>query len=205
MKPPVLPIVFALSLTLFAPPNFAQQTKPAATGSPTDQGWPRTVERNGMRLVYYQPQIDSWPNQRTMNARVAFLVTPKGGKATPGIATLSGPTIVDMASRTVFINKMAISSLTFPGSSAADSAKLTTLVKDEFPGKSMTISLDRVMAQMARLKKETKGVPVQMDVPVIFASASPAVLLLVPEKPVLGPDRGHRAAVCGQRELESVF
>ena len=188
MKSRASVILLAFLASVVPAAIFGQAGKPA--GNPTEQSWPRSVERNGMRLVYYQPQIDSWPNQRTINARVAFLVTPKGGKATPGIATLTGPTLVDLASRTVYINKMVIGSLTFPGSSAGESATLTALVKDEFPGKSMTISLDRVMAQMAKLKKETKGVPVQMDVPTIFASASPAVLLLVPEKPVLGPVAG---------------
>src|SRR5262249_20368641 len=68
--------------------------------------------------------------------------------------------------------------------------KLTALMKEEFPGKSMTISLDRVMAAMAKLQQEKKGVPVQMDVPTIYASATPAILLLIPEKPVLGPIAG---------------
>src|SRR5450432_1109387 len=156
MKTRALPYLVVLTLSVVTP-MVSGQSGNAGGGALTDQGWPRTVERNGMRLVYYEPQIDSWPDQRTINARVAFLVTPKGGKATPGIATLTGPTLVDMTSRTVFINKMQIGTLTFPGATAADSATLTTSLKNEFPGKSMTISLDRVMAQMAKLKTENKG------------------------------------------------
>lgn len=191
MNTRVLPLLIAIALPLLAHSALAQKSAPAKPdASAKDQGWPRSLERDGVRVVYYQPQIDDWKDQRVLSARMAFLITPRGGKATPGIVTLSGNTKVDLASRTVFIDKLQIGALTFPGSSAEQTATLTALMKKEFPGKALTMSLDRVMAAVAQLQKENKGVPVQMPVPVIFASASPAVLLLIPDKPVLGPVAG---------------
>ena len=67
---------------------------------------------------------------------------------------------------------------------------MTALNKKEFPGKALTISLDRVMAAVALLKKENKDVAVRMPVPTVFASGSPAISLIIPGKPVLGPIAG---------------
>ncbi len=168
----------------------AQKTAAPASGAASDQGWPRSIDRDGMHLVYYQPQVDDWKDRRVLNARMAFIVTPKGGKATPGIATLVGNTKVDTKSHSVFIDKLQIGTLKFPNLSAADAAPLEQLMRTLFPGKAMTISLDRLMASMSETTKETKGVDVKMDVPPIFASSTPAILLTVPEKPVLGPVEG---------------
>ena len=189
-----LKFIFSAILLLGASLELGAQATPPARGkaAPAAQPWPRTLDRDGMKVVYYQPQIDAWTNQRVLNARMAFLVTPKGGKATPGIAVLTGNTMVDMTARTVFIDKVSIDSLTFPSASAGEVTTLTAAMKKEFPGKALTISLDHLMAAMEKVKTENKGVAVQMPVPMIFASAKPAVLLLVPGKPVLAPVVGTR-------------
>jgi hypothetical protein len=178
------------ALLILAPGAAILAQKAAAPGSASDQGWPRSIDRDGMHLVYYQPQIDEWKDRRILNARMAFVVTAKGGKPTPGIATLFGNTKVDMGSHSVFIDKLQIGTLKFPNLSAADAAPLEQLMRTLFPGKAMTISLDRVLASLKQTTNETKGVAVKMDVPTIFASPTPAILLTVPEKPVLGPVEG---------------
>ena len=54
--------------------------KPASPESPgpkqLDPGWPREVTRNGIRFVYYQPQVDEWKDFRELRARLAFVITP---------------------------------------------------------------------------------------------------------------------------------
>jgi hypothetical protein len=37
---------------------------PESESKPLDPGWPREVDRNGVRFVYYQPQVDEWKNLR---------------------------------------------------------------------------------------------------------------------------------------------
>jgi hypothetical protein len=32
-----------------------------------NEGWPREVTKNGARLTYYQPQIDSWTDSRQLD------------------------------------------------------------------------------------------------------------------------------------------
>ena len=187
MKSRFFRIVLALLILTPGARILAQKPAAPAAGSSTDQGWPRSIDRDGLNLVYYQPQVDDWKDRRVLNARMAFVVTPKGGKPTPGIATLSGNTKVDMASHSVFIDKLQIGTLKFPNLSAADAAPMEQLMRTLFPGKAMTISLDRLLASLKQATKVSKGVAVKMDVPAIFASSTPAILLSVPEKPVLGP------------------
>lgn len=45
-----------------------------------DPGWPRQKTSSAGRLVYYQPQVDSWNNYRDLQFRMAFSLTPTGGK-----------------------------------------------------------------------------------------------------------------------------
>ena len=46
-----------------------------------DQGWPRQKQQDGNTLVYYQPQLDSWKDQKVLKARMAVVLTLKGQKA----------------------------------------------------------------------------------------------------------------------------
>src|SRR5688572_21640352 len=86
-----------------------------ATAPAKDPGWPRVIERDGMRLLYEQPQIDEWKDYRSLKARVAFSLTQADGKATVGIAELRGNTVANLEARTVFIEKLTIESARFPG------------------------------------------------------------------------------------------
>jgi hypothetical protein len=49
-----------------------------------DPGWPRQKASSAGRLVYYQPQVDSWNNYRDVQFRMAFSLTPTGGKQVVG-------------------------------------------------------------------------------------------------------------------------
>jgi hypothetical protein len=41
-------------------------TDPESELKSLDPGWPREVDRNGVRFVYYQPQVDEWKNLREL-------------------------------------------------------------------------------------------------------------------------------------------
>src|SRR5262245_53773570 len=56
----------------------------AAAVSGADAPWPRQFSADGNQLLVNQPQLDAWPSYLSFNGRVAVVVTPKGGAATPG-------------------------------------------------------------------------------------------------------------------------
>lgn len=166
-------------------PNAAP--KAAAATLPADPGWPRELVKNGAKLTYNQPQIDEWANYRLLKMRSAFALTPKGGKAVVGVAELEGVTVADMQARTVFIENLKITAVRFPALEPADAAAMEMTVKQVFPGKSITVSLDRILAGLDATQQAAKPVEVKMDPPPVFVSERPAALLMVDGKPVLGP------------------
>jgi hypothetical protein len=72
----------------------------AQASGPTDIGWPRQVQNDKGTLVYYQPQVDEWKNYKELMARMAFSLTPKGGKQALSVVSLQCATTVDQDTRT---------------------------------------------------------------------------------------------------------
>ena len=145
-----------------------------------DIGWPREKTQNGARIVYYQPQIDSWKDYRTLDARMAISVTPAGGKATPGVVSIQARTDANKETRTVVISNIKLTDTRFPSADPAGAKKLGELVRAFFaPEDTMTISLDRLTAEVEEGKVSGPAVKVDNNPPKIFVSKGPAVLLLV--------------------------
>jgi hypothetical protein len=65
-----------------------------------DPGWPRQKTSSAGRLVYYQPQVDSWNNYRDVQFRMAFSLTPTGGKQVVGVVQIKSSTDINMDART---------------------------------------------------------------------------------------------------------
>jgi hypothetical protein len=169
-----------------------KSTYPESESKSLDPGWPREVDRNGVRFVYYQPQVDEWKNLRELRARVAFTLTPKGGKPAVGIEELKGDTVADLEKRTVLINNIEIVAVRFPSLPDDEAGKMEALLKANFPGKPITVSLDRLVASVQSGQENAKPVPVKTDPPQIFVSTQPAILLAVEGKPVLAPIKGSK-------------
>jgi hypothetical protein len=155
-----------------------------------DPGWPREITRNGVRLVYYQPQVDEWKNLRELKARFAFVLTPANGKPAVGVEEVRGQTHTDLERRTVLIDSIEIEQIRFPSLSGGDEAKLQDLLRSTFPGKPITVSLDRLIAGVQAGQADTKTVAVKTNPPPIFVSTEPAILLTIEGVPVLAPIKG---------------
>jgi hypothetical protein len=76
-----------------------------------DPGWPRQVVKPQGTAVYYQPQVESWNNFEQLDWRMAFSITPTGGKETVGAVTLHGLTSVNSESQMVLISNLQIKNL----------------------------------------------------------------------------------------------
>lgn len=166
-------------LLLFSVGLYAQATQ--------DIGWPRQIVKSGATLVYYQPQIDSWDNYKTIKARVAFSLTPANGKATLGVASFEGDTLVDQETRTVFFRNIRITSVRFPSLQASEVPGMEQTFRELAPTVTNPISVDRVLADLNKGKVAAKPVQLKNDPPQIFYSSKPAVLLIVDGDPVLAP------------------
>jgi hypothetical protein len=151
-----------------------------------DPGWPRSISKNGAKLIYYQPQVDEWKNQKELRARTAVSLTPAGGKQAIGVVSLEMQTQVDPENHTVFLNNLQVTKTYFPDLDPTQASQMDQLVRTLFsPGMTATISLDRLVAAVDKSKlPPPQTVEVKNDPPPIFVSDGPAVLLLVEGQPV---------------------
>ncbi|HMF90908.1 MAG TPA: hypothetical protein VKL40_09705 [Candidatus Angelobacter sp.] len=145
------------------------------------------IEKDGAKLIYYQPQINEWKDYKKLSGRMAFALTPAGGKEVMGVASLEADTKVDKETRTAYINDLDVKSVRFPSLDPEASKPLADLFKKLVPNKGEPISVDRLLADLDKGKTEVRTVALDNNPPKIFFSASPAILLIVDGKPVLSP------------------
>jgi hypothetical protein len=120
-------LVFILVQQLCLAQNAPLQ--PGQLASPHDIGWPRQVSKNGRVLVYYQPQIDAWKNYKELTGRMAFSLTPSGGKVVLGVADLKAKTLVDKEAHTVFFKDIDATDVRFPSLKDDDQKKMEKLFR----------------------------------------------------------------------------
>ncbi|MBY0275120.1 hypothetical protein K2Z84_07255, partial [Candidatus Binatia bacterium] len=155
-----------------------------------DPGWPREVVKDGVRLVYYQPQADDWKDFTDLDFRLAVSVTPKGGKPVLGVVQVHARTDVDVHARTVLLHDLTITDTSFPSLDPPAAAKLNALVRSLLaPDKTVTISLDRLVASV---EKPAVPAAVQLDdaPPPIYVSYGPAILVQIEGEPVFAKAAG---------------
>ncbi len=94
-----------------------------------DPGWPRTITKPGGTLVLYQPQVDDWKNYQQVDARMAFTLTPTGGKSHVGVVTVQMQSAANMDTHTVFLSNPQITSIYFPSLDPATTAQMDQLMR----------------------------------------------------------------------------
>jgi hypothetical protein len=165
----------------------ATPAKPVAPA--TDPGWPRTVEKGDIKLVYYQPQIETWKDYKVLTARIAFTVT-KAGKQAAGVVKIEAQTLTDTDARTVVIQKITATDVHFPSLDAAAEERAKQRFSELFPTAGMTVSLDRLIAALEKTNAPAPKIQTKDDPPPIFVSETPAILLFVDGEPVYAPIEG---------------
>jgi hypothetical protein len=171
-------IVFAAS-ALLAGDLAAKSSKSNATSGSTDPGWPRQRTNEKGSLVYYQPQVDAWTNFKELAFRMAFSLTPKGGKEIVGILELQAQTDVNVDDRSVVISNFKIKEVKLPGLDPAKASTVDQMVRSFLPpDHTVVMALDRLVASVEKTQAPA-AVPVQNDPPTIFVSNTPAILLNV--------------------------
>jgi hypothetical protein len=169
----------------------AETAKGSTSPVAADPGWPRVIEREEGKLVYYQPQIDQWKDYQELAFRVAFAVTPKGrDKSVPGIASIHATTVVDKDARTVVLKDMRFEDIRFPSLDEATEKRAGDRIRALFPLKGMTVSLDRLLAALPEARPAAPTATLNTEPPRIFVSEAPAILLFVDGDPILAPIEG---------------
>ena len=159
--------------------------------SAADDTWPREFDHGGAHFVVYQPQVETWNNNR-LAARAAVAAT-RSGQTAPiyGIVSLSARTSVDKETRTVLLDDTNLTAATFPAAVSRQS-ELADAVRQSMPDWPRTISLDRLLADLAITQAQAGSESVELNnqPPRIIFSRVPAALVLIDGEPVFRPVAG---------------
>lgn len=162
----------------------------ATVGLAQDPGWPRQKTSPAGKLVYYQPQVDEWKDYKDLDFRMAFSMTPTGGKQAVGVVNIQAKTDVNVNARTVLLNNPVITGTHFPSLDANKTRQMDQLVRTFLPpDSSVVISLDRLVASVNK-SESAPAVEVRNDPPTIFVSNRPAMLVQVDGDPVTAEIKG---------------
>ncbi|PYT00754.1 MAG: hypothetical protein DMF63_05450 [Acidobacteria bacterium] len=185
--------------TLILLPRTPVQAQPPAKNAPQDPGWPREKTASVGRLIYCQPQVDSWKDYKQLEFRTAFSLTPTGAESVVGIATIRAQTAADVEKRTVLLSNLEIIETTFPAvEDEATKPTYDALVKTFMPKDStMTVALDRIVASLEKNETPVKSGDLKSDPPEIFFTNKIAIMVQIDGEPVF-------AKVNGTKNLEFI-
>ena len=165
----------------------------AVMAAAEDPVWPRQITRPGGKLVVYQPQVDDWKDFQQVDGRMAFTITPTGGKTHVGVVTVQLQSAVNMDAHTVLLSDPKITNVSFPSLDPATTTQMEQLVRTFLnPAATMTISLDRLVASVKKKKSTDGGARKERSADHLHQHAT--------GDPAYGEWRTRK---CGHRELES--
>ena len=159
-----------------------------------DQGWPREIIRNGDALVYYQPQLDSWKDQKVLKARVAVTLTLQGQKQPlAGAVWMTANTETNLETRLVIASDIEIEQARFSVLDEALAKTAEQTVKKMISQGPIQMSLDRVLAGLKQTEEiAAKNIPLKNDPPPILVSFEPARILIFDGQPAFAPVQGTK-------------
>ncbi len=158
-----------------------------------DGDWPRQIHNDNIDLVIYQPQVDSWKDNK-IEARSAVIVTRREDPTQIfGTVSIKARTEIDHETRLVAFEDITIQDANFPSATSLQSTLLKA-VRDSIPSWPRTVSLDRLLADAEITQAETKAESIRLknDPPKIILSKTSAVLILIDGEPVYRPVEGTR-------------
>ena len=157
--------------------------RPAVAGA---EGWPRQIVSGQWTVTMYQPQMESFKNDK-LAARAAVSVAKKGAKEPVfGAVWLEARMATDYDARTIDLVDVRVTTVKFADATEAQKQNLRTLLETEIPKWDISDSLDRFLASIESVEKEkAQAENLKNDPPDIIYAEKPTVLILIDGEPKL--------------------
>lgn len=172
-----------------------EQARPQVDEKP-EPVWPRRFASGDTSFATFEPQIDSWKNDK-LEARVAVEVFPPGATSPKyGVVSFEAPTQTDRARGVVTLGDLRVTRAHFPTAKDREASYLEALRGADL-AESKTVSVDRLQHQVA-YGASHDAVPsqsVKNDPPVILVSDRPQILVLVDGPPKVRDESGVRRVI----------
>jgi len=158
--------------------------------------WPRTAEIEGATVEIFAPQVISWNDLSSLDARVAVMVTPSAGAPFAVTLVINADTVADLEERAVDLVAPRIVDASMPGLSEDAAASWRLRLEELLPTAPMAVSLDFLLTSLAAMDEhDGDGTPTREvgrlpEVPPILYSSEPAILVMVDGEPLLAPIDG---------------
>lgn len=161
----------------------------AQTNKPVVASWPSTVKQGNVTATIYEPQPTAWPGETTLQASAAVILQ-KSGAPNPIVGTIDikAQTETDLTTRLVTVSDIQVLDTHFPALNTDQANALEARIKAfaaKLPPK--FIPLDTILLAMQQPVAASQTVATDNTPPVIFHSASPAILVVLDGAPVLAP------------------
>ncbi len=180
----------ALKAASGAPAKAATAALP--TAPPPADRWPHTVSGPNGSATIYQPQVISWPQQTTLNTRVALAITPKGATQ-PSLGTIevAFTTDSDLVTRTVALTEPRLLKSRFSSLDPQQVALVEDRIRAALADLGIKrVPLDTILLSLRQQAQPAPAAPLQNDPPKIFASARPASLVVFDGEPIFAAVNG---------------
>lgn len=165
----------------------AASAPPATQAIGRESPWPLAIAAGGATLTLYQPQLDAWDGH-SLSARAAVRVElgKNPARTSYGIVTLNARTLTDKGTRVVTIDQAEIVKADFPSAAAAEAKAWAAAIASDLAGKSRSLALDRLEAQLAIAGAVKTGAAqaLRNAPPRIIFSTAPAILVYIDGRPV---------------------
>ena len=154
---------------------------PVAAGCARPQTWPRQFQSGTTAFTVYQPQVESW-QWRTLAGRVAVSVKDAASPQEQfGVVWFTAQTNVNRAGNLVTLDDITLTKANFPASPDKADQYLQAL-RSVAPAQMADLSFGHLQAELSVTQAEStpqKPVEVKNDVPTIYFSTGPAMLVQV--------------------------
>lgn len=171
----------------------ASSTKSTAAARPAvvDSGWPRVYTLGDATVAVHQPQVDEWKEFVLLSARSAVEIVPqKGAQKIIAAVHWEARTDTNFESRTVTLGEIRFTSFRAPGQSEAELKSLEALVTAALPKERDAIAVDRILAYLEPARVTNRQIEVSRAAPPMLVSTSPAILVMIDGKEILGEITG---------------
>ena len=174
-------LAFVTGLAIAAAPPPSTPVPPAAPDV-----WPREVKLSNAAILIYQPQVNSWVDNK-IDLRSALAIKPDGAEREAfGVVFATAHTRIDKATRRVVLENLSITKSDFPTLADRGAAYAADLQK-RFAAGVHSISLDSLKQSPALAGTAAPAAAVLNNVPRVIISQSPAILVPIDGAPVLRP------------------
>lgn len=149
------------------------------------EGWPRDMTFKKGVITIYQPQIESFEENR-IEARAALAIKQKDKAPVFGAMWFSSRAVTDLDTHLVLFDEIIVESLKFPEGDEEQVESIRKAMAEKLDGISMTMSLERFTASIAHLEGQgSDNENFNNAPPVIYFETDPAVLVFIDGDPIL--------------------